>query len=53
MGAGDDGGGLLISPDGVASSRIVGVCLCYLPFHHKIQDFFWHQLTWVVPEKGP
>jgi len=30
------------------------VCLCYLPLHHKSpeEDFFWHRLTGVVPEKG-
>jgi len=32
---GGDGGGLLISPEGVAPSRMV--CLCYLPMHHKVQ----------------
>jgi len=35
---GDDGGGSLISPDGVAPSRIVGVSASvYLPLHHKVQ----------------
>ena len=34
---GDDGGGSLISPDGVAPSRIVGVSASYLPLHHKTQ----------------
>jgi len=33
---GDDGGGLLISPDGVAPSHMVGVSLPrYLPLHDK------------------
>ena len=50
---GDDRGGLPISPDGVAPSRMVGVCACYLPLHHKSSgDFFWHWLTQVVAEKG-
>jgi len=34
---GHDGGGLLISPDGVAPIQIVGVSACYLPLHHKVQ----------------
>jgi len=35
---GDDGGGLLISPDGLAASRMVGVSASvYLPLHHKVQ----------------
>jgi len=38
---GIDGGGLLISPDGVATTQIVGW-----------EAFFWHRLTRVVPEKG-
>jgi len=37
---GDDGGGLLIGPDGVAPSRMVNVCLCYLPLHHKSSEEF-------------
>jgi len=32
------GGGLLIGPDGVASTRTVGVSAsCYPPWHHKVQ----------------
>jgi len=39
----------LLSPDGVAPSRMVGVSASVnLPLHHKV-----HQLTRVVPEKGP
>jgi len=34
---GEDGGGLLISPDEVAPIRMVGVSACYLPLHHKVQ----------------
>jgi len=35
---GDDGGGSLISPDGVAPCRIVVVSAsCYLPLHHRVQ----------------
>jgi len=34
---GDDGGGSLISRDGVAPSQMVGVSACYLPLHHKVQ----------------
>jgi len=34
---GDEGGGSLISSDGVAPSRIVGVCLWYLLLHYKVQ----------------
>ena len=52
----DDGGGPLISPDGVAPSRMVGVSVSVnLPLHHKVQKevLFWHWLTRVVPEKGP
>jgi len=37
---GDDGGGLLIGPDGVAPSWMVNVCLCYLPLHHKSPEEF-------------
>jgi len=37
---GDDGGGLLISPDGVAPSRIVSVSASVnLPLHDKVQKF--------------
>jgi len=47
----------MVSPDGVAPSRMVGVSASvYLPLHHKVQTpevLFWHRLTWVVPEKGP
>ena len=46
----------LISPDGVAPSRMVGVSVSVnLPLHHKVQLYvlFWHRLTQVVPEKGP
>jgi len=45
---GDDGGGQQVSPDGVAPSWMV-VCLPLLSH----LDFFWHQLTRVVPEKEP
>jgi len=35
---GDDGGGSLISPDGVAPSRMVDVSASVnLPLHHKVQ----------------
>jgi len=35
---GIDGGGLLISPDGVLPTQIVGVSAsCYPPYHHKVQ----------------
>jgi len=44
----------LVSPDGVAPSRMVGVSASLnLPLHHKVQKFFWHRLTQVVLEKGP
>jgi len=45
----------LVSPDGVAPSRMVGVSASVnLPLHHTVQKFFfWHWLTQVVPEKGP
>ena len=47
----------LVSPDGVAPSRMVSVSASVnLPLHHKVQKFsskFWHRLTRVVPEKGP
>jgi len=45
----------LVSPGGVAPSRMVGVSASVnLPLHHKVQKFlFWHRLTRVVPEKGP
>ena len=47
-------GGSLISPDGVAPSRMVDVSASVI-FHHKSpeEDFFCHQPTWVVPEKRP
>jgi len=53
MGAGINGGGLLISPDGVAPIRIVGVCLLlsYIASQSLKEAYFWHWLTWVVPEK--
>jgi len=36
---GDDGCGSLISSEGVASSRMVGVpASIYLPLHHKVQN---------------
>jgi len=45
----------LVSPGGVASSRKVGVYASVnLPLHHISPEvLFWHQLTRVVPEKGP
>jgi len=44
----------LLSPDAVVPSRMVGVSASVnLPLHHKVQRFFWHWLTVVVPEKGP
>jgi len=48
------GGGLLISPDGVAPSRMVSVSASViLPCTTEVQKkiFFWHRLTQVVPEK--
>jgi len=34
----DDGGGSLISLDGVVPSQMVGACdSVYLPLHHKVQ----------------
>jgi len=43
----------LLSPDGVAPSRMVGVSASVdLPLHHKAEVLFWHRLTWVVPKKG-
>jgi len=55
---GDDGGGPLISPDGVAPSRMVGVYASVIfPCTIKVQKnflyFFWRRLTRVVPEKRP
>jgi len=52
---GDDRRGSLISPDGVAPTTWWCVSLCYLLLHHKSPEeyFFWHQITRVVPEKGP
>ena len=51
---GDDGGGLLISPDGVAPSWIVGVSASVIfPCTIKSRTlFFWRRLTWVVPKNG-
>jgi len=52
---GDEGDAPLISPCGVAPSLMVCVSASgYLPLHQKKvqKDLFWHQLTWVVPEKG-
>jgi len=51
---GDDGDGSLISPDGVAPSRMVSMSAsdispCTIS---PEKDFFWHRLTGVVPEKG-
>jgi len=45
----------LASPDGVVPSQMVGVSASVnLPLRHKVPKFlFWHQLTWIVPEKGP
>jgi len=34
----DDGGGSLISPDGMAPSQMVGVSACYLPLLHKVHN---------------
>jgi len=44
----------LLSPDGVAPSRIIGVSASDIsPCTIKIEeDFFWHWRTQVVPEKG-
>jgi len=52
---GIDGGGLLISPDVVAPNRIVSVFLLLssLAPQSPEEAFFWHQLTQVVPGKGP
>jgi len=46
---------VLVSPDGVVPSRMVSVFASVnLPLHHKVPEvLFWHQLTRVVPEKGP
>jgi len=54
---GDEGGGSLISPDGVAPVRIVGVpaCLWYLPLHYVVHK----KISCMAPahpssaEKGP
>ena len=44
----------LVSPDGVAPSRMVSVSApVNLPLHHKVEVLFWHRLTRVVLEKGP
>jgi len=45
---GDDGGGLLISPDGVAASRMIGVSASVIfPCTIKSRSLylFWHRLT--------
>jgi len=52
---GNDGGGPLINPVGVAPSQMIIVAasvvfLCTIKVQKKI--FFWHRLTRVVPEKG-
>jgi len=45
----------LVSPDGVAASRMVGVSASVnLPLHHKVQKFSSGTGSpEVVPEKGP
>jgi len=45
----------LVSPDGVAPSRMVGVSASVnLPLHHKVQKFSSGTGSpGVVPEKGP
>jgi len=51
---GDDGGGSLISTDGVAPMRL-SLCLPLLSSlapQSPEEDFFWHQLTQVVLDKG-
>ena len=51
---GDDGGGSLISPDGMVLVWMVGVS-AFVVFACTIKSrrfFFWHQLMQVVPEKG-
>jgi len=54
---GDEGGESLISPDGVVPSRIVAMTASDISHCSRRrspeEDFFWHQLTRVVPEKGP
>jgi len=55
MKMGDKGGGSLISLDGVVPHRIVGLCLpliSSLAPQSPEEDFFWHQLTQVVLDKG-
>jgi len=46
---------MVISPNGVAPTRIVGVSAsdCYPPIAPQSPEeaFFWHRLTRVVPEK--
>jgi len=45
----------LLSPDGVAPSRMIGVsAFVSLPLHHKVSPrvLFWHRLILVVPEKN-
>ena len=49
---GADGGGSLISLDGVAP--IWNVRVSAFALHHKVQKIFsWHWLNWVVLEEGP
>ena len=45
----------MVGPDGVVPSQIVRVSASVnLPLHKGGPEvLFWHQLTWVVPEKGP
>jgi len=52
---GDVGGGLLISPDGVAPGHMVSVsAFVIFSCTTEVQKiFFWHWLTWIVLEKGP
>ena len=45
----DGGGGQLVTPDGVAPSRMVDVSACVnLPLHYKVQKFSGT----ISPEKG-
>ena len=51
---GDGGRWALVSPDGVAPSRLVGVSASVnLPLHHKVQKFSSGTGSPVVPKKGP
>jgi len=43
----------LVNLDGVAPSRLVGVCLLVFPYTMSPEVLFWHRLTRVVLEKGP